>query len=65
MNRQLLRLFYNVNKNTGLRHMGNTIMNAATMLDDSGIGRMVDTVDLLENRIKVMEDHMANLLELE
>jgi len=59
------KIVYNVDKNTGLKHMGNTIMNAATMLDDSGVGRMTESIDNLETKLATLEAHVGNLLELE
>lgn len=59
------KLVYHAEKTTGQDHMGNTIVNAATMLEDSGIGRVSESIDLLQTRVQEVETHLATLLQLE
>ncbi len=61
----LEKLVYHAEKTTGQDHMGNTIVNAATMLEDSGIGRVSESIDQLQTRIQEVETHLNTLLQLE
>ena len=59
------KLSYHADKTTGQDHMGNTIVNAATMLEDSGIGRVSDSIDDLRTKVQTIEAQLSTLLQLE